>query len=310
MAGDGDDETARDWAIRSADPAFEDWDALTDWLAADPVRADRYHHAAANLPDMTDLLRHAPAPVPAPTPALAPARRRRWWPAGVATAVAAAAAVLFVVGDPDPAAQPYAVETAAGATRTVALADGSRIALAGGTRLILDHADTRLAALERGQALFTIRHDAQHPFRVRVGGEELIDTGTVFDVARAATGLRVAVAEGGVMVDPAGERLALGPGDRLEVKGARRVVSRVAVASVGAWERGQLSYLATPLGTVAAEVGQALGLRITVAPAVATRPFTGTVALDGIRRDPASLGALVDVAMVRRGDGWELGPGS
>lgn len=303
MAGDGDDETARDWAIRSADPAFDDWDALTDWLAADPARADRYHRAAADLAAMTDLLRYAPASAPART-------RRRWWPAGIATAAAAAAAAVFVIGDPDPAAQPYAVETVAGATRTVALADGSRIALAGGTRLILDRADTRLATLERGQALFTVRHDADHPFRVHVGAEELVDTGTVFDVARAATGLRVAVAEGGVMVDPAGERLALGPGDRLEVTGTRRVVSHVPLSSVGAWERGQLSYLATPLGTVAAEVGQALGLRIAVAPAVATRPFTGTVALDGIRRDPASLGALVDVAMVRRSDGWELGPGS
>ncbi|WP_077148602.1 hypothetical protein [Sphingopyxis sp. KK2] len=38
-------EIAQRWAIRVADPAFDDWDALTAWLEADPTHLAAYEAA-------------------------------------------------------------------------------------------------------------------------------------------------------------------------------------------------------------------------------------------------------------------------
>jgi len=38
-------EIARRWAIRVADPAFDDWDALTLWIEADPAHLAAYEAA-------------------------------------------------------------------------------------------------------------------------------------------------------------------------------------------------------------------------------------------------------------------------
>ncbi|MDT9096625.1 FecR family protein, partial [Escherichia coli] len=88
------------------------------------------------------------------------------------------------------------VETAAGQRRVLTLGDGTRIEMSGGTRLTLDHHDNRIAALDRGQALFTVRHDAAHPFTLTAGGVAVRDLGTVFDVARDGSRLAVQVASG------------------------------------------------------------------------------------------------------------------
>ncbi|PMU97821.1 iron dicitrate transport regulator FecR, partial [Pseudomonas sp. GP01-A4] len=38
-------DVARGWAIRVSDPAFSDWDGLTDWLAEDPAHVVAYNEA-------------------------------------------------------------------------------------------------------------------------------------------------------------------------------------------------------------------------------------------------------------------------
>ncbi|WP_438907630.1 FecR domain-containing protein, partial [Bacillus licheniformis] len=83
------------------------------------------------------------------------------------------------------------------------------IMLAGGSRIMLDHADPRRAVMERGEALFQVRHDDRHPFSVDARGLALTDLGTVFDVRLGRRMTRVAVAEGAVMVDPRGAALRL-----------------------------------------------------------------------------------------------------
>lgn len=41
-------EAARLWAVRVGDPAFDDWDALTRWLEADPAHLAAYEAAVAD----------------------------------------------------------------------------------------------------------------------------------------------------------------------------------------------------------------------------------------------------------------------
>src|SRR3546814_18922895 len=41
------DAQASDWLVRQRDPAFADWDAFADWLAADPAHGDAYDAIAS-----------------------------------------------------------------------------------------------------------------------------------------------------------------------------------------------------------------------------------------------------------------------
>ncbi|WP_447751339.1 hypothetical protein [Sphingopyxis fribergensis] len=38
-------EAARQWAMRVADPAFDDWDGLTQWLESSPAHLAAYEAA-------------------------------------------------------------------------------------------------------------------------------------------------------------------------------------------------------------------------------------------------------------------------
>lgn len=55
-------EVARDWAIRVGDPAFDDWDALTRWLEADPAHLAAYEAAVHAADWAADVLRAPKAP--------------------------------------------------------------------------------------------------------------------------------------------------------------------------------------------------------------------------------------------------------
>src|SRR4051812_9634142 len=137
------------WMARARDPRFSDWDGLTEWLEADPAHNLAYEAAFA-AHDLT-----AEAPLAAPPQGVsaipAPVRTTRhvaWW-AGGGIGAAAAAAALFVMLLPGAGAALMVTETAPGEQRTVTLDDGTRIALNGGSRLVLNAKDNRTAKLER-----------------------------------------------------------------------------------------------------------------------------------------------------------------
>ncbi|WP_294235291.1 FecR domain-containing protein [uncultured Sphingomonas sp.] len=303
-APQGPDAEALDWALRMADPASADWDAFTAWLEADPAHAERYDRMAATLLDAEDALAAHPdvvAPVAEDHP---PRRRLLPWIGG---AVAAALVGLVGVNVWPDRSQPSIAETAAGETRILALPDGSSIMMAGGSRIALDQADPRRAVLERGEALFRVRHDVRHPFTVQAGRVTLVDLGTVFDV-RVGHETRVAVAEGAVMVDPTGAAVRLDAGQAATVEGDRLVRSSVAPDMVGAWRNGRLAFDGVSLSMVAEDMSRFLTAPIRVAPAIAAKPFRGTIDLDAVRRDPAVLGPLMEVTVRRDAMGWMLEP--
>ncbi|WP_230482903.1 FecR family protein [Sphingomonas sp. Leaf21] len=302
------DAVAMDWALRMADPARADWDGFTDWLEADPAHAERYDRMAATLLDAQEALAAHPEllETPVPLPMMETRRRRplRWIGGAVAAALVATVGISVW---PD-RAQPYAVETAAGQTRSVPLADGSTILLAGNSRVELDRADPRRAVLARGEALFRVRHDARHPFAVQAGTLSLVDLGTVFDVRIGQARTRVAVAEGAVMVDPKGAALRLDAGQAVVASADRLIRQNTAPADVGDWRNGRLAFDGVPLGDVAEDVSRFLAQPIAVTPAIANKPFRGTIDLDAIRRDPRLLGPLMDVTVRRQATGWMLEP--
>ena len=173
-------EAARLWAIRVQEPAFDDWEGFTSWLEGDPAHLEAYEAALADEAWAVALLAAAPA-----TPVIAPEAQpqRRWWIAGSAAAAAAVAVIGgWAVLDRDAPAQQ--IETAPGEHRTIDLADGSKLALNGSTRVTIDPDTPRQVMLEQGEARFEVRHDASNPFVVLSGGTRLVDAGTVFNVVR------------------------------------------------------------------------------------------------------------------------------
>lgn len=296
-------EEAAAWAVHIGDPAFDDWDGFTAWLEQDPAHAQAYDAVVLAVGEAAEL---APPVLEAGNddePA-EPARRR--WIGGmlsVALVGVVAIGVWQLRGDS------YTVETAPGETRLIALADGGEIALAGGSRIVLDRGDPRAASLEQGQALFTIEHDPSSPFTLEVGGNTLVDIGTVFDVNWTGAGLRVAVSEGAVVLNPDRENAKVSPGELLSKDGAtgRVTIGEVALEEVGEWREGRVTFQDASLDEVAGELSRATGVAFVAAPRAGGQQVSGSIALDGVRRDPRTLGTLLGIAVRHNGTAWEIG---
>ncbi len=310
------------WVVRTEDPSFDDWDAFEAWLAADPSNAARYDAVMSAVDDAATIVADLPVTAsvapPAPAPASEPAataptgldvarrtpiRRPLRWIGGAMAAALVGTVGLSLWND---RAQPYAIETATGEQRTLRLADGSVIVVAGGSRVHLDRAAPRMAAVDRGAALFRIRHDAHAPFEVQAAGLRMVDLGTVFDVTYDAGVTRVAVGEGEVMVDPAGAALRLAPGQAARLEAGRLTRQDIVAGDVGRWREGSLSFDDATLAEVAASLSRSLPHRVTAAPGVAGLRFQGTIETALIADDPRLLGRLLGVTVTRAGRDWRL----
>ncbi|CAH0354787.1 FecR domain-containing protein [Sphingobium sp. CECT 9361] len=299
------EEAALGWIVRLQDPDFDDWDGFEAWLSASPLHAGTYHAMATAEADVAALLASAPAPLASPAPATARRARRYWLGGAVAASLVAVLGIGFVANRP----APYSVETQPGVRRTITLADGSAIVMNGGTRLTLDRKDSRFAMLDRGEAMFVVRHDTEHPFAVHVGDAKLIDVGTAFAVVREAGVTQVAVSEGAVVYNPQTEAIRLDAGRRLRaVDGAMQVeTGAVAPETVASWQSGRLIYGGQPLSAVVADLARYYGQPVSVAPAIANRPFHGVIVLPK-HVDIEAIARLLDVRAERQSSGWMMLP--
>lgn len=300
-------DRAIDWHLRQSDMAEEAWAEFVVWLEADAAHAEAYDRVA-----MFDrVLPSEPLAVPKGLNAANddhPARRRWLWGAG-GTAVAAAIAILLVPMALPRAADPYEIKTEPGQRQTIALTDGTRIELSGGSRLKLDHNNTRVAALEAGEATFTVHHDEGTPFTLRSGGLSVQDLGTVFNVVRSGQRLDVQVAEGSVMFQPGAERIVLKSGKALVAREDTHSVTLgdVLPETVGGWRSGRLSFSGEPLGHVFDAMHRLYGTQVTLTGDLSQQPFTGMVEMTGTAaRDIPHMAALIGVEWRRNGETWIL----
>ena len=297
------DEAAM-WAVRTSEPDFEVWPAFTDWLEADPGHAEAYDRAVIAADEGAQALGSLPANDPEWSDGLdeEESSPRRWIAPALAACLAIVAALwLWPAGD---AATTYS--TAPGETRTIALEDGSTILLAGDTEIVVE--EERQARLNSGRALFEIRHDEADPFRLAVGDATLIDAGTVFEVTIREAAVAVGVAEGAVIYNPDGPAARIDPGEVLSFDrraGTYRMES-VPIEQVGEWRAGRLTFRDAPLAEVASDLSRATGIAYRTAEAGRARSISGSVAIDPLRRDPASLGPLLGIGVRRDGDVWIL----
>jgi transmembrane sensor len=295
---------AINWVIRLRDPVSADWAGFTDWLEAAPGNNAAYNAVALADADMADSVTDIPPPE---TFSAANDNIRRYWRyAGIAAAllVAIGAYPLYTVFTPN-----YSIETTLGEQRDVALVDGSVIELNGGTRVTLNRSNPRIAALDYGEARFRVMHNAAAPFTVTTGDTVIQDIGTVFNVRRDDRETELAVAEGSVLFNPKAQALLLKKGYTLHARDGdtKPALGFVDPAIIGGWKNGRLSYEADSLSTVAADLSRAIGKRVSVAPNIAGRNFTGTILVG--KKDTEALNrisALLGVRATPTADGWQL----
>ncbi len=310
------DEVARNWAIRVQDPSFADWDEFAQWLESDDSHLMAYEAALEEGDWAADLLSARSDSEPDEFSSdfesenVVPLRssRRRWF----AIAGAVAAALVGVIGwstlDRHPAMD---IVTGPGEHRTVALDDGSRVIMNGGTRITVDRDNPREVVLESGEALFDVKHDEKHPFVVMANGTRLLDAGTVFNVISEGGSLDVAVAHGAVIYEPGQADILLTPGDALSRanRKAQPVLRKVNPQAIGGWQSGRLQYSNALLSQVARDLGRNLAIDILIGDGMENMRFSGTLIVDGSPEVILSrVGPLLGVNFAANGEAWVMTP--
>jgi transmembrane sensor len=241
-------EQERAWALLAA---VEDHPRVQEWLARSPAPRARSHY--------------------------------RW---------AAAAAVLFTIGVVCTLAylqlRPPHYETGIGEQRDVLLPDGSRITLNTNTAVTVRYAaSVRRIDLERGEAVFSVKHDAQRPFDVAAAGTLTRALGTEFNVDMRPDRISVSVIEGVVRVSATGDGATLEPpgipaltkGRTAEMqRGDGRIAETAAdLNRIHAWRARRLEFSDTPLPEALAEFN-----RYSTAHVVIGTPELQSVRVSGV----------------------------
>ena len=312
ISGDAIEQRALAWHLRLRDADVDEWQEFTAWLAQDPVHNDAYEAVALRAAQFDEVLALASFPEPAidaqadvQDVQAAPPNRLRW----LALAASVVLAVFLSVRFLTPGTASYAIETQPGETRTIALADGGAIVVNGDSHILLDRKDERIAELMKGEAHFTVTHDAADPFVVTIGESRLVDIGTVFNVVRQGEDLRVAVAEGAVRYEGS-VNVELAAGQAMHRRADGRIaVIRQEVGAIGSWVDGMLVYDRAPLADVAADLSRTSGIAIELAPGLEQRRFSGVIQTRG---DPASLrdrvAAVLGLTVDANDAGWTVRP--
>ena len=175
---------------------------------------------------------------------------------------------------------------------SVVLTDGSQIQMGGRTAVTANITrEVRLVVMDRGEAIFTIAHDSQRPFRVLAGGGMITAIGTEFNVRRLDDVVVVTVTEGTVEVAPAsamtagdgrnfphGQRVTRGETISYDADGKLGDVRKADLGVTMSWRNGRLQYRSEPLNRVVQDINRYSRKSVTIADAAAgTILYSGTV---------------------------------
>jgi transmembrane sensor len=297
---------AAEWYVRlhSSEVSIEDTLAWQCWLKESPANSQAF----ARIEEVSYVLRAVAVPSGVSASRFARDRydasvplkdwkeghvSRRIW---TAVAIAASCAILAVTIASWKTSSPSEFSTVVGENRNVALSDGSSIALGGDTRLEVALSETvRTVELAKGEALFTVAKDAARPFKVHAGDANIVAVGTAFDVRRGSDHAIVAVANGRVLVEPAGHFLPVfvmhefmpklrpvhldaGEQTTAGIGGIDEPTKVQDLAAITAWQTGRLAFRLRPLRYVLEDVNRYAPKRIVLeGDDVGALMITGTV---------------------------------
>lgn len=299
-------QQAAHWFARLLDDAAtgDDWLDFETWLAAAPSHQAAYARleglwveldevadavaAALDAPVSLDARRAARArpTLSPPAPPRSTLSRRGWLAAGAGLAASVAVGAFTIANWPNSPVETYV--TAAGQTRQLTLADGSKVWLNAASRLdVRFQRGARRVQMADGEAVFDVTHDPSRPFLIDTGDREVRVVGTEFNIRQRADAFALSVRRGLVEVRPSGApdatptRVPAGQGLSHRKGSAQAVIAAAEPEAAFAWTRGQLVYSAAPMNQVAADLSRSLGTPVQVADAATGRlRFSGVLALD------------------------------
>lgn len=234
------------WVMKMLDDPGHHAALLERWLAQHPEHRVVYKRVAVEVGYASDAASQIPA---LRVEAVINRGQPRWKPTGASYLAAAVIGFLIYIlawqsvpsaRPPEaPVKSPTELVSIENGTKSLTLADGSRITLLGASALKVAYSPPeRAIQLLRGRARFEVEHDASRPFVVYVGGGKVTAVGTIFEVS-AEQKVVVHLVSGRIRVSlPAGGEKAVRPdvmlnaGDRIGFNGAANVNGPLAVADV------------------------------------------------------------------------------
>jgi transmembrane sensor len=268
--------------------------ALDAWAARSPERLQYLadHHAAERTVDAlaSELQRLYPRQVGVPArPRSAPPHQperpaQATRPAGVRVAtyglafMCCAAIGLWVV---NPTLATQNLHSSIGERVDVELDGGSHVVINTDTELtFVNRLRSRDVTMQRGEALFSVVHNALRPFTVTAGTASVHDIGTRFSVRKTTVGVNVAVLEGSVDLFPATGTAAValhaGQAARTGRDGSIAMQDQQAFDAMTSWKDNRLQFNSMPLRDVVQEVQ-----RYRKAPVVLTDARVGDYRVTG-----------------------------
>lgn len=299
---------AVEWLLERRDN--ENWSAedqarLDAWLAQSPAHLVAYWRAEDGW-KRTELLASV-RPLKRE-----PALRKFAWPklAQIAAAVALAGVAGVAEYQRLWGSHEHVFSTAIGGYEAVALSDGSRIELNTNTTLHTRmDGNQRTITLDKGEAFFTVKHDAAHPFVVMVGEHRITDLGTKFTVRRETGGMEVTLLEGRVRLGKVGGKSQLAllqPGDKAVATADSLSVTKRPARELEtnlSWRRGVIIFHHTALAEAAAELNRYNRTKIIIGdPDAARLTMTGAFPANDIAAFAVTAREVFGLRVDNRGD--------
>lgn len=306
---------AADWVARlGAGADGQNHEAFRRWYEVDSRHAEAYDRIAAiwsgagkispsASPEMTD---HQPAQQP---------RRQIHLALAASLVIGLALATILIFGGqwlPDSgtsAEQRLSLASAVGEIKQIDLPDGSRVVLDSNSRIEARFtASERLLTLREGRARFVVAHESR-PFIVSAASNEVIATGTVFDVSLIQNRLAVLLIEGSVEVrqSPGSRRGAvhrLEAGQKLVIEDQASPVRQAATRGDTAWPTHMLEFNDTPLEEAVAMVNRYSRVQLRLGnDRIRNLRVSGAYRAGDVTGFARSLAAAFDLRLVTLADG-------
>lgn len=252
-------EQAAEWLFQAHSVDFTDKERskLDLWLNESELHRASYWRLEAAWAEAARLA--ALAPLPRKPVSFRRPFEARLFKSAIAIAVAVAAGLSAYQYYSTPSGRTYA--TAVGGHRTLTLPDGTVIGLNTDTVIqISDNLAIRQVRLEKGEAFFEVKHDADKPFTVLAGDHRITDLGTKFIVQQSKERLKVSLLEGRAQLEtlngPDAQSTELTPGEVAVATAGKLSVTRVSIPAMTnelGWRKGVLVFDDTTLADAVTE---------------------------------------------------------